>query len=46
VTTEPRATKIATRVPLAAGLAIVAGLGVTIWPIARLVEHATEVLAP
>lgn len=46
VATEPRTTTIATRVPLVAGLAIVAGLGVTIWPIARLVEHAAAVLAP
>ena len=43
---RPLATPLAMRLPLAAGLAIVAALGITIWPIARLVDHAAAVLAP
>jgi hydrogenase-4 component F len=43
---EPQATPLAMRIPLAAGLALVAALGITIWPIARLIDHAAAVLAP
>jgi hydrogenase-4 component F len=43
---RPLATPLAMRLPLAAGLVIVAALGVTLWPIARLVDHAAAVLAP
>ena len=43
---ESRAATIATRLPLVLGLVVVAVLGVTIWPIARLLDDAAAVLAP
>jgi hydrogenase-4 component F len=38
-------TTLAARAPLAAGLAVAAVIGVTIWPISRLLHSAAEVLA-
>ena len=38
-------TTLAARAPLAAGLALAAVIGVTIWPISRLLHSAAEVLA-
>lgn len=38
-------TRLTARVPLVAGLALAAAIGVTVWPFARLLEAAAEVVA-